>query len=334
MTMKKSILILACMMVICSALSVSAQDALFSFEYQPMRIRFFVGGDAGDAFGSIVHRGAIDAANMLRPFGVEVEYVFSGWQPDQMISQLREAIASGVDAICMMGHPGVEAIMPLAEDARNAGVIMMYQNTDVAAVRREFGGGFAGVLNLTAQGERLGNRAIADLALQPGDRAVVFAPWGSPGRFFREEGVAKTFEGHGMTVERIQNPVGVNADPQLLLPLVTGQLQRYPETRIIVYSGGQLLAAAGMYMEANGIAPGEIYNIGFDLNSAVLEGFVNGYVQLSSDQQAYLQGFLPILNAFLTKNFEFAGLEIDTGANIIDVYNYDELRVLIEQGIR
>lgn len=248
------------------------------FNYQPMKIRFFVGGDPGDAFGSIVYKGAMDAAEFLRPYGVEVEYVFSGWQPERMISQLREAIAARVDAICMMGHPGNDAIMPLAEEAKNAGIIMMYQNTDVAKVRSEYGGGYVGVLDLQAQGARLGERAIKELNLQPGDRAVVFAPWGSPGRYFREEGVATTFEKHGMVVERIVNPQGVNSDPQLLLPLVTGQIQSHPETKIIVYSGGQLLAAAGMYMEACGKAPGEIYNIGFDLNPAVLKGFEDGYV--------------------------------------------------------
>lgn len=304
------------------------------FNFQPMKIRFFVGGEAGDAFASIVYKGAMDAAEMLQPYGVEVDYVFSGWQPERMISQLREAIAAGVDAICMMGHPGSDAVMPLAEEAKNAGIIMMYQNTDVAEVRSEYGGGYAGVVDLEAQGVRLGTRAIEELDLQPGDRAVVFAPWGSPGRYFREEGVAKTFEKHGMIIERIVNPQGVNSDPQLLLPLVTGQVQSHPETKIIVYSGGQLLAAAGMYMEACDKAPGEIYNIGFDLNAAVLKGFSDGYVQLSSDQQPYLQGFLPIMNAFLAKNFSLSGLQIDTGASITDTNNYNDLKTLVDQGYR
>jgi hypothetical protein len=39
--------------------------------------------------------------------------------------------------------------------------------------------------------------------------------------------------------------------------------------------------------------------------------FEKGYVQLTADQQPYLQGFMPIMNAFLTKNFEPGGLEIE-----------------------
>ena len=346
MKMRKISVILLCSILMIASLAACQQDTnpnpqppggfapSINFDFQPMTIRFFVGGDPGDAFGSIVYRGAMDAAEILSPFGVTVEYVFSGWQPEQMVSQLREAIAARVDVISMMGHPGCDAIMPLAEEARNAGIIMMYQNTNVPAVREQHGGGFTGVVDLVAQGRMLGEAAIEQLGLQPGDRAVVFAPWGTPGRFIREDAVAITFEELGMTVERIQNPVGVNADPQLLLPLVTGQVQGHPDTRIIVYSGGQLLAAAPMYMQAVGRSPGDIFNIGFDLNAAVLEAFEQGYVQLTSDQQPYLQGFLPIINAFLAFHFEMSGLEIDTGRGLVDATNFDDLRELVQQGIR
>ena len=59
------------------------------------------------------------------------EILYSEWQSDRMIQQLREAIGAGVDGIAMMGHPGDEAIMPLAQMASEAGIMMMYQNVDV-----------------------------------------------------------------------------------------------------------------------------------------------------------------------------------------------------------
>src|SRR6202051_5287338 len=64
--------------------------------------RFFVGGAEGDAFGTIVYNGARQAA---ADTGAQVDYVFSGWQPETMIQQLREAIAAKPDGIAMMGHP-------------------------------------------------------------------------------------------------------------------------------------------------------------------------------------------------------------------------------------
>src|SRR5450432_2710609 len=94
-------------------------------------IRYFVGGDAGDAFASIVYKGAQAAQADLGP---KVDFVFSGWQPEKMVSQLRDAIAAKPDGIAMMGHPGDDAIMPLAQQASQAGILMEYQNVDVPKV--------------------------------------------------------------------------------------------------------------------------------------------------------------------------------------------------------
>ena len=79
-----------------------------------VHIRFFVGGAEGDAFGTIVYNGAAQAAHDL---GAKVEYVYSSWNPETMIRQLRDAIAAKPDGIAMMGHPGNAAIMPLATRA-------------------------------------------------------------------------------------------------------------------------------------------------------------------------------------------------------------------------
>ena len=80
---------------------------------QGVRIRFFVGGDPGDTFASIVYKGALQAEKDL---GVKVDYVFSGWNTEKMTAQFREAVAAKPDGIAMMGHPGDDALMPIAKD--------------------------------------------------------------------------------------------------------------------------------------------------------------------------------------------------------------------------
>ncbi len=92
-----------------------------------IRLRFFAGGNAGDAFASIVFNGAQQAQSDL---GVAVDYVFSGWDVNMMTDQLRQAIAAQPDGIAMMGHPGDDALLPLAQQAHDAGVLMEYQNVD------------------------------------------------------------------------------------------------------------------------------------------------------------------------------------------------------------
>src|SRR5215470_17335085 len=68
-----------------------------------VHIRFFVGGAEGDAFGTIVYNGAKQAAADLGP---KVDYIFSGWDSEKMVQQLREAVAIKPQGIAMMGHPG------------------------------------------------------------------------------------------------------------------------------------------------------------------------------------------------------------------------------------
>ncbi len=95
--------------------------------FEGIKIRFFTGGAEGDPFGTIVYNGALEAEKYL---GVQVEYIFSGWDNEKMISQLRDAVAARPDGIAMMGHPGNDAIMPLVEQAFKDGILMTYQNVD------------------------------------------------------------------------------------------------------------------------------------------------------------------------------------------------------------
>ena len=295
-----------------------------------VRIRFFAGGNEGDAFASIVFNGAKQAETDL---GVTVEYVFSGWQVDRMTEQLRQSIAAQPDGIAMMGHPGDDALMPLAQQARDAGILMEYQNVDLPRVRAAFGGGYIGA-NLTPQGIALGQAAIQSFNLTAGDKAIVFGAWGQPGRFFREEGTAQAFEQAGMIVDRLVTPPEAASDPNLLTPLVTAAYLRNPETKLICYSGGQALSSAPSYMQAIGKGPGELINIGYDLSPAIIDAFTGGWVQLTSDQQPFLQGYLPVLSLCLSKKYGMSPLTYDTGAGLVTPNNYQPVAELAKAGIR
>jgi simple sugar transport system substrate-binding protein len=293
-------------------------------------IRYFVGGDPGDAFASIVHKGALAAEADLGP---TVEYIFSGWQPQKMLDQLRDAIAAKPDGIAMMGHAGDDAIMPLAEEASAAGILMMYQNVDVPLVRAKFGGGYVGAI-LEPQGRALAQESIRQFGLTAGDHVVVFGPWGQPGRFIREEGVAKAFEEAGLEVERLEVVPEMASDPNLLTPSISAAVLSDPEVKLITYPGGQLLGAAETYMQALGKQPGDIINIGFDTSPAVIDGFKKGYIQLTSDQQPFQQGYLPILSLCGSKIYGFAPLFVDTGAGFVDATNYEAVAEWANKGYR
>ena len=107
-----------------------------------------------------------------------------------------------------------------------------------------------------------------------------------------------------------------------------------PAVKLVSYSGGQNLGAAETYMKAVNKGPGEIYAIGFDTSPAVMDGFEKGYIQLTSDQQPFLQGYLPILSLCMTEKYGMAPISFDTGAGFVDTTNYKDVLDLANQGIR
>jgi len=295
-----------------------------------MTIRFFAGGEAGDAFASIVYKGALAAEADLGP---KVEYVFSGWNVQKMVDQMREAIVAKPNGISMMGHPGDDAIMPLAEQASKAGILMMYSNVDVPLVRAKYGGGYIGA-NLTPQGYALGVEAVRMFNLQKGDYAIVWGAWGDPGRYIREEGSAQALEDAGLTVERIKSLPEWAADPSQAIPSVSAAVLAHPEVKLIVWSGGQTLGAVPTFMEALKKQPGEILNVGFDTSPAVIDAFARSYVQLSSDQQPFEQGYLPILSLCLSWKLGLGPMNVDTGAGYVTADNYQTVADWATKGYR
>lgn len=210
---------------------------------------------------------------------------------------------------------------------------MEYQNVDVPEVRARFGGGYVGA-NLVPQGTALGEEAIRQFGFGAGDTAIVFIPLGQPGRDLREGSTADALEAAGMTVVKLDGLPEYASDPNLALPPLTAAVLDNPGVKLIVYPGGQMLGAVPVYMDALGMAPGDIINIGFDTSPAIMEAFDSGYVQLTSDQQPFQQGYLPILSLCGSLVYGFGPLNVDTGAGFVDTSNYQNVADLAKQGLR
>lgn len=326
---------LGALLAVSSVLAISASTAnaetLRDQWCKDVKIRFFSGGAEGDAFGSIVYNGAVQAAHDT---GAQVDYVFSGWKAETMVQQLREAIAVQPNGIAMMGHPGEAAIMPLAEEASKAGIKMMYQNVPLPGVTAKFGGGYVGAQQ-GPQGQALGEEAVRRFGLQAGDSVIVFGPFDQqPERYVREGATADALEAAGLKVTRIPSPTEWAADPNLAIPTVTAALTNDPAVKAIIYPGGQLLGNAQAFMQAAGKKPGEVINIGFDTSPQIVEAFKAGWVQLTADQQPFLQGYLPILSLCQQVVYGLAPINVDTGAGFVTPENYEAVATLATEGLR
>jgi simple sugar transport system substrate-binding protein len=293
-------------------------------------IRFFAGGAEGDAFASIVYNGARQAEHDL---GAKVDYIFSGWSSEKMTQQLREAIGAQPDGIAMMGHPGNAAIMPLAEEASKAGIKMMYQNVPVDDVVAKFGGGYVGAQQ-NPQGRALGEEAIRRFGLKAGDVAIVMSDWSQVERAERELGTLEAFEEAGLKVVKLQSPEGLGTDPNVGIPVITAAIAANPDVKLIAYPGGQPLGNAATYMQAAGKKAGDIINIGFDTSPQIVQGFKDGWVQLTSDQQPFLQGYAPILSICQQVVYGLGAINVDTGAGFVTPDNYEAVAELASEGLR
>jgi simple sugar transport system substrate-binding protein len=297
---------------------------------QGVKLRFFVGGAEGDAFGTIVYNGARQAA---ADTGADVEYVFSGWAEERMVQQLREGVAAKPAGIAMMGHPGDAAIMPLAEQAAKDGIRMMYQNVPVPEVVAAFGGGYVGA-QLEPQGHALGERAIKDAGLKAGDTVIVVGPFNEQTRGARERATVKALEEGGIRVVQITSLEEWASDPNLEIPVLTAAILNNPDVKAIGYPGGQHLGNVPALMQAANKKPGEIFNFGFDTSPQIIGAFKGGWVQLTSDQQPFLQGYLPILSLCQQVVYGLSPINVDTSAGFVTLENYETVAKLASEGLR
>jgi simple sugar transport system substrate-binding protein len=298
-----------------------------------VKITFFPGGPAGGVFANNVYNGAKQAEADLGP---TVNYVFSDWDPQKMIQQFQEAVATKPDGIAVMGHPGDDAFSPLIDDAEAQGIIVTSQNTELPASFAKYqskGFGYVGAVNYTA-GYNLGKEAVARFGLQSGDRVMVWGLLSQPSRGERTQGVIDAFKEAGLTVDYLEIDAATNADPSAGTPTFVGYVSSNPDVKLVVTDHGALTATLETYLKAAGKGPDDIIGAGFDLSPATLAAIRGGWTDLVIDQQPWLQGYLPILQICLSKVYGFAGLMIDTGAGFADKDNIEFLAPLVEKTIR
>ncbi len=296
-------------------------------------IVFFPGGTQGGPFETVVANGA-KAAELA--FGPTVQYVWSDWDPANMITQFGEAVATSPDGIAVMGHPGDDAFKPLIDDAVANGIIVTVMNTELPATEAAHatqGTGYVGAVLYKAGGD-LAREAIKRGGLQAGDKVFLWGLEAQPGRGERTLGIHDALTEAGMDVIYLEIDDATNADPSAGISTFTGMASANPDLKAAFLDHGNVTSTAQAYLEAAGIAPDALYVAGFDLAPATIAAIQNGYVDLAIDQQQWLQGFEAIAQICLTHNYGFSGLFIDTGGGFVDASNIDVVAPLVEQQIR
>lgn len=291
-----------------------------------------MGGNQGDPSTLARTNGAKAAAADL---GIKLIEQYSGWDPQTMIEQFKEAVAAQPDGIVIMGHPGEDAFEALVDDAIAQGIIVTSGNNPLPNLEAKYqtqGFGYAGA-DLYAGGYLTGTQMVA-AGLQPGDKALVYDIWHQEGRSVSAQGVYDALVDAGLEVEKLDVSDEVDTEASLAIPILTAYLEANPDLKAIGTQHGNITANLPKVLEAAGKAPGEVIIGGIDLSPATIDGIEKGYISVSFDQVLYLQGYYPIQQIYLTYNYLIPGLHINTGVGVVTPDNIAAIAPLIEEGIR
>jgi simple sugar transport system substrate-binding protein len=159
----------------------------------------------------------------------------------------------------------------------------------------------------------------------------------APGQNWSEQraaGVIKSLQelkasGREVNIKRLDT----GTDGAVVSDRVGAYLNANPATTVY-FDTGLWHAGVARVLKDRGIEPGKVLLGGFDLVPEVLQQMKAGYIQAEIDQQPYMQGFMPVMEAYLSKTVGLAPADIDTGQGVVYQKDVDGLMELSKKGMR
>ncbi|MEP3276575.1 MAG: sugar ABC transporter substrate-binding protein [Stappiaceae bacterium] len=93
-------------------------------------------------------------------------------------------------------------------------------------------------------------------------------------------------------------------------------------------------AAVARVLKDRGVEPGKVLLGGFDLVPEAVQQMQAGYIQVQVDQQPYMQGFIPVMQAYLADKVGLTPANVDTGQGIVTPADADGIMELSAKGLR
>lgn len=304
-------------------------------EAAPLTIAFTIHSSASNTFWQSVKKGFEDACGKVQA-NCQMIFTQTEGSVEQQAANMQAALARKPDALITTIVDN-KAFDQIIADARKAGIIVIAANVDdtegaAGNARQAFiGQGFipAGYSLAKAQARNF-----------PKDGPIkVLVGISAPGQNWSEQrgaGVIKFMEefkkanpGREVSIERIDS----GTDLAITADRVGAYLNAHPDTTAY-FDTGYWHAAVARVLKDRGVPPGKVLLGGFDLVPEVLQQMKAGYVQVQVDQQPYMQGFMPVMEAYLAKTAGLAPADIDTGQGIVTPDQVDTIMALSKQGLR
>ena len=145
-------------------------------------------------------------------------------------------------------------------------------------------------------------------------------------RKYLDEAIAN---GWNLTHDTIDSSNDVSVTGQRICQYVLGN-----RNTTAVVGSAFWFAGAGECLRDMGVQPGEIHMGGFDLVPILLDEMKKGYVDLTVDQQPYLQGYLPIQQLYFMNTFGLSAFDVNTGKALIRPEDVESVEKYSAMGVR
>lgn len=302
---------------------------------EPLEIVFTHHSSASNTFWQAVQKGFDDACGKI---AANCQMIFTQTEGavQEQLANMEAALARQPDAI-LTSIVDNTALDEIIQRARDAGVIVIGVNVDdlegaAGNARQAFiGQGFL------PAGYSLGEAQSANFPAEGPIKVLVGVS--APGQNWSEQraqGVMNFLEDYKaanpdreIAWERIDS----GTDLATVGDRVGAYLGANPDTTAY-FDTGFWHAAVARVLADRGVEPGKVLLGGFDLVPEVVEQMKTGYVQVQVDQQPYMQGFMPVMQVYLSKTVGLAPADIDTGQGIITPDMADSIMELAAQGVR
>jgi simple sugar transport system substrate-binding protein len=276
-----------------------------------------------DAFWNQIKQGAEDAAK-LGHFSLKEET--AAGDTGKMTDLINAAVASKPAALVIsFNDPAWENA---ACEAADAGIAVFAYNVPPTGPAKDCIKAFVGQ-DFYQVGTFVGQKLIDSVDLSPGDK--VLCPAEEPSQQYaiqRGGGVESVLKAKGVKCTYLQT-TGEDAPA---LDKMQAWLTANKDVKAIVPLGGTPHRNAVQAEDAAGV---EVPIVGFDTSPQVIDGIKSGRILATADQQGYVQGFQPVMEAALFLDFGISPSTINSGGNsLIDKSNVSNLEDKDLQGVR
>lgn len=274
-----------------------------------------------DPFWSVVQNGVNTAGEDL---GVEVNYrELPQYNIPQMQRNLEAAIAAEPDGM-VVSIPDPNALNDTIRGAVDDGIPVVVANSGETAWRDAGALAYVGQTEFdagVAAGERMAGEGVQNALCINHEQ----------GNVALDDRCAGFTEGLGGDVEQ----VAVTTDPTAARNGISTALQQNPDVDGMITLNPGVADQGLRALEESGKSDAVTFAT-FDVSPSVLEAVRDGNMLFATDQQQFLQGYLPI--ALLTNYIQYGvrpvNAEIPTGPAFITQDNAEQVIQLSEQGLR